>query len=560
MTLNDIKILLAGTIKQAFTNKKVLDKFSESEEGKLLYNASEIATDIKISEEEGNAIQKQEDGSLFVSDKTEQIERIETELSPKVKYHKYSNTELDYGVFEITNMTITKDTPLVFSSVVSGNMKLSENGFIKLQKDKTYAFHVNLYGVLYATGIFLVDSSLNVLSEGVTSSIGNYIYHASEDIEVTFLQEDTNVTSAVHASWSCVNVHEIGREIIIDPVEHVNDSQGIEDTPVGHIIAHMGITAPKHYLACDGSEYNITDYPYLAQHIEESFGSVNHFGGDGTTTFAVPDLRGEFLRGTGTATRDTGSGAEVGEHQDPTQHINFTSPNSANDMFYPYTDNVYPLIKDKDIEDSNSSYYFTQKVTRTSGWNMVSKYTSRPTNTSVLYCIKYEPTYFMIRNNTNYLQPNLYSSEERVIGCWIDGKPIYQKTLETINVPNKYQVVTYTHNLNIDTYVNIYGGECGINGDKRYAQFPFTQTSSSGTTQTFGFAGMAENAINFMSSWNGNNIKNLTIQYTKLSDAENSFTTDMIKDYVQSGNSSCDCETYTDEEINNEITNILKGE
>jgi hypothetical protein len=73
-------------------------------------------------------------------------------------------------------------------------------------------------------------------------------------------------------------------------VEHINDTQSIEDTPVGHIISHMGTVAPKHYLICDGSEYNISDYPYLVQHIIDNFGTVNYFGGDGESTFCVPDL------------------------------------------------------------------------------------------------------------------------------------------------------------------------------------------------------------------------------------------------------------------------------
>ena len=68
--------------------------------------------------------------------------------------------------------------------------------------------------------------------------------------------------------------------------------------PIGTIIAFMGTTAPQDYLACDGTVYNIADYPRLAQFFTDQFGSANKFGGNGTTTFAVPDLKGEFLRGT----------------------------------------------------------------------------------------------------------------------------------------------------------------------------------------------------------------------------------------------------------------------
>lgn len=56
---------------------------------------------------------------------------------------------------------------------------------------------------------------------------------------------------------------------------------------------------------------------------------MNFFGGDRVTTFAVPDLRGEFLRGSGTATRNTGRGAAVGVHQNLTQ-IPFSGIDSNN--------------------------------------------------------------------------------------------------------------------------------------------------------------------------------------------------------------------------------------
>jgi len=68
-------------------------------------------------------------------------------------------------------------------------------------------------------------------------------------------------------------------------------------TPLGVPIPFMTDMLPAGYLKADGSTYNIADYPKLGA----AFG--NTYGGDGTTTFAVPDLRGYFLRG-----QDNGSG------------------------------------------------------------------------------------------------------------------------------------------------------------------------------------------------------------------------------------------------------------
>lgn len=174
-----------------------------------------------------------------------------------------------------------------------------------------------------------------------------------------------------------------------------------ESSPVGEIIAFMGTRAPEHYLFCDGTTYNIGDYPVLEAFFANQFGSVNHFGGDGTSTFAVPDLRGEFLRGSGENHRvsDTGmpqgSGGEVGEHQHATNQV-FVNSHSTNTNAYISKANSGPLLN---IPDNTPDSMMKTTIGRISigGNNDGYKdenavYTARPTNTSVLYCIKYEPT------------------------------------------------------------------------------------------------------------------------------------------------------------------------
>lgn len=61
------------------------------------------------------------------------------------------------------------------------------------------------------------------------------------------------------------------------------------------IIKQFGNTsAPAGYLACDGSAISRTTYATLFAAISTVWGV-----GDGSTTFNVPDMRGAFLRGTG---------------------------------------------------------------------------------------------------------------------------------------------------------------------------------------------------------------------------------------------------------------------
>ena len=62
--------------------------------------------------------------------------------------------------------------------------------------------------------------------------------------------------------------------------------------PTGSIIMYGAATAPTGWLECDGSAVSRTTYSSLFAIVGTTFGV-----GDGSTTFNLPDLRGEFVRG-----------------------------------------------------------------------------------------------------------------------------------------------------------------------------------------------------------------------------------------------------------------------
>ncbi len=192
----------------------------------------------------------------------------------------------------------------------------------------------------------------------------------------------------------------------------VSDCIVYSNSPVGKIISYMGNTAPTNYLACDGSEYNISEYQELANHFIKEFGSVNYFGGDGETTFSVPDLRGEFLRGTGNNSHINpytenleGNGSDVGKHQSATvtpavgvsfennkQYISVAKKGKQMWDGFSYEDSASNRTCDNsylDIAESNKS-------------QRISCITSRPTNTSILYCIKCKSDLYTNNEIVNY--------------------------------------------------------------------------------------------------------------------------------------------------------------
>ncbi|MCI8482422.1 MAG: hypothetical protein HFJ27_05085 [Clostridia bacterium] len=160
--------------------------------------------------------------------------------------------------------------------------------------------------------------------------------------------------------------------------------------PTGTVISYMGNNAPEGYLPCDGGIYNISDEKYmnLAEQIKNEFGKYNYFGGDGETTFAVPDLRGEFLRGTGTNSHAYGGrGLSVGTHQEPTL-IPCIESNINGQVINSHNSNGAISISNEDWVRLGRVNVTTPQDS-TGQWNGRIQYTMRPTNTSVLYCIKY---------------------------------------------------------------------------------------------------------------------------------------------------------------------------
>lgn len=71
---------------------------------------------------------------------------------------------------------------------------------------------------------------------------------------------------------------------------------------VGQVCFFALNTAPTGFLKCNGAEISRTTYADLFAVIGTTFGA-----GNGTTTFALPDLRGEFIRGW-----DDGKGTDSG--------------------------------------------------------------------------------------------------------------------------------------------------------------------------------------------------------------------------------------------------------
>ncbi|URZ07533.1 phage tail protein [Clostridium felsineum] len=136
-------------------------------------------------------------------------------------------------------------------------------------------------------------------------------------------------------------------------------------------------TPPQGYLKCNGAAISRTAYPELFAAIGTYYGA-----GDGSSTFNVPDIRGDFIRCLDD-NRGVDLGRVLGSHQEDmmanhrhTQTLKFTTRTYENGNGLKYT----------------SGESVPDDVTYT-GWdttnNRIDSTETRPKNTAFLACIRY---------------------------------------------------------------------------------------------------------------------------------------------------------------------------
>ena len=140
---------------------------------------------------------------------------------------------------------------------------------------------------------------------------------------------------------------------------------GIVTVPIGTVSWFAGNTAPTGYLKANGADISRTTYSTLFTAIGTTFGV-----GDGSTTFNVPDLRGEFIRGW-----DDGRGVDTSRTFGSAQADEFKS--------HSHTINA---ATNKVASSATSFTYGTGGTTTTSA---VGGTETRPRNIALLACIKF---------------------------------------------------------------------------------------------------------------------------------------------------------------------------
>jgi len=138
--------------------------------------------------------------------------------------------------------------------------------------------------------------------------------------------------------------------------------------PTGTVITFAGSTCPTGWLAANGSAVSRTGQVGLYGVIGTTYGT-----GDGTTTYNLPDLRGEFVRGW-----DNGRGVDTGR----------AIGSSQSDLFKAHTHTVSEGSLTAGSGNLTSGDDYTDGIHASQTTSSTGGAETRPRNVALLYCIK----------------------------------------------------------------------------------------------------------------------------------------------------------------------------
>ena len=115
----------------------------------------------------------------------------------------------------------------------------------------------------------------------------------------------------------------------------------------------------------------------------------------------------------------------------------------------------------------------------------------------------------------------IYSTEEREIGVWTDGKPLYQKTINLGTLTQDSNWHSTPHNIsNIERVIEVIGWTSSYNNNSFYLAYSL---NSYRPTSSYGIVlQCSSTSVDYLNNWVSGHTAYATIKYTKTTDSAGS--------------------------------------
>ena len=189
----------------------------------------------------------------------------------------------------------SRNAALEFAGTLTANVTITVP-----DEEKTYFIRENTTGS-FAVQIKTVGGTALTLSQGKNTFVacnGTSIYQLDSPTSVTSFTANTLTATSITTSVLDVTQIEGGKATFTGNVSATEyyggggNLTGIVGVPSGALFPFAGASAPSGFILCFGQAISRTTYSGLFTAIGTTYGV-----GDGSTTFAIPDLRGRAVAG-----------------------------------------------------------------------------------------------------------------------------------------------------------------------------------------------------------------------------------------------------------------------
>jgi microcystin-dependent protein len=191
-----------------------------------------------------------------------------------------------------------------------------------------------------------------------------------------------NVTGNLSGTASAIADGTVSTNKIVDGAVTAGKLAAGAAIPAGAVMPFAMNSAPSGWLAADGSAVSRTTYSALWTALGTT--SSPYGQGDGSTTFNLPDLRGYFVRGSGTNSDGTASGAFGAKQADALKSHTHPYSDYYERSAVSYANGLDGSATRLGVNGFSNTGLSTPRTTSATGDTE-----TRPKNIAMLYCIKF---------------------------------------------------------------------------------------------------------------------------------------------------------------------------